>query len=71
VIPAVIILTCNLDRPDSNRDRDTDYSEAPKSAQTLRTNVRMAPQIMPLPLPRKEASSPLFINHHTITSDIA
>lgn len=54
MIPAVILLTCNLDRLDSNRDRDTDYSEVLKSAQTLHANVRMAPHIMPLPLPCKK-----------------
>jgi len=71
VIPVLILLTCNVDRLDSNRDRDTDNPEVLKSAQTFQENVRMAPQIMPLTLPRKGASNPLFINHHTITSDIA
>ena len=71
MIPLVIILTCYLFRLDSNRDRDTGYSEVLKSAQTLNANVRMAPQNIPLPLPRKEASSPLSINHLSITSDIA
>jgi hypothetical protein len=54
VIPAVILLTCNVDRLDSNRDRNSDNPEVLKSAQTLKANVRMTPQIMPLLLPRKK-----------------
>jgi hypothetical protein len=71
VIPAVILLTRNLDRLESNRDLHTDYPKVLKSAQTLQANVQMAPQIMPLPFPRKEASNPLSINHHIIANDIA
>ena len=51
MIPAAMLSTCNLQRIDSNLGHETDYPEVLKSLQVLQPNVRMALQILPLPLP--------------------